>query len=36
MNKLMDLVGKKLLFADGAMGTMLQDMGLKEGHAPDL
>lgn len=36
MNRFIDLFGKKLLFADGAMGTMLQAEGLPEGYLPDL
>lgn len=31
-----DLLGKKTLFFDGAMGTMLQDAGLKPGELPEL
>lgn len=31
-----DLLGKRLLFFDGAMGTMLQDAGLSPGEPPDL
>ena len=31
MKKITDLLGKKLLFFDGAMGTMLQESGLKAG-----
>ena len=30
-----DLLGKKLLFFDGAMGTMLQAAGLKGGEIPE-
>ena len=30
-----DLFGKKILFFDGAMGTMLQEAGLKTGEMPD-
>lgn len=36
MNNFTQLLGKKMLFADGAMGTMLQSAGLPEGHLPDL
>ena len=31
-----DLLGKKTLFFDGAMGTMLQTAGLKPGELPEL
>ena len=31
-----DLLGKKTLFFDGAMGTMLQAAGLKPGELPEL
>ena len=31
-----DLLGKKTLFFDGAMGTMLQSAGLKPGELPEL
>ncbi len=31
-----DLLGKELLFFDGAMGTMLQARGLKAGELPEL
>ena len=31
-----DLLGKKILFFDGAMGTMLQTAGLKPGELPEL
>ena len=31
-----DLLGKKILIADGAMGTLLQAAGLPEGYPPDL
>lgn len=31
-----DLLGKELLFFDGAMGTMLQARGLKPGELPEL
>ena len=33
---LMDLLGKKLLFFDGALGTMLQQKGLPTGALPEL
>ena len=36
MSKVLELLKKKILIADGAMGTMLQDMGLPYGCAPDL
>ena len=36
MNKITDLLGKKMLFFDGAMGTMLQGSGLKAGELPEL
>jgi 5-methyltetrahydrofolate--homocysteine methyltransferase len=29
-------LGKEILFFDGAMGTMLQDCGLKKGEIPDI
>ncbi len=31
-----EMLGKKLLIADGAMGTLLQSAGLPEGYPPDL
>ena len=31
-----ELLGKELLFFDGAMGTMLQARGLKPGELPEL
>ena len=31
-----ELLGKKLLFFDGAMGTMLQKNGMKSGEIPEL
>ena len=31
-----DLLGKKTLFFDGAMGTMLQAAGLKPGELPEV
>lgn len=34
--KFRDLLGKELLFFDGAMGTMLQARGLKPGELPEL
>lgn len=34
--KFRDLLGKELLFFDGAMGTMLQASGLKPGELPEL
>lgn len=36
MSKVLNLLKEKILIADGAMGTMLQDMGLPFGYAPDL
>ena len=36
MNKITDLLGQKILFFDGAMGTMLQGSGLKAGELPEL
>ncbi len=36
MNQLKNEIGKNLLFFDGAMGTVLQNMGLPEGYPPDL
>ena len=36
MSWLNELLNKKMLFADGAMGTMLQADGLPEGYPPDL
>lgn len=33
---ILNLLGKKLLFFDGAMGTMLQKNGLKSGEIPEL
>ena len=36
MKKITDLLGKKILFFDGAMGTMLQGSGLKAGDLPEL
>lgn len=34
--KLKERLGKELLFFDGAMGTMLQERGLKPGELPEL
>ena len=31
-----DELGKKLLFFDGAMGTMLQEQGLQSGELPEI
>ena len=31
-----DLLGKELLFFDGATGTMLQALGLQPGELPEL
>ena len=36
MKKITELLGKKMLFFDGAMGTMLQNSGLKAGDLPEL
>lgn len=36
MSKVLNLLKEKILIADGAMGTMLQNMGLPFGYAPDL
>lgn len=36
MKKFAELLGKQMLFADGAMGTMLQNAGLPDGYPPDL
>ena len=35
MNRCIPEVGKKLIFFDGAMGTMLQKNGLKSGELPE-
>ena len=35
MTKLFDLLGKQTLFFDGAMGTMLQQMGMAPGEFPE-
>ena len=35
MTKLFDLLGKEMLFFDGAMGTMLQAMGMAPGEFPE-
>ncbi len=34
--KITDILGKRLLFFDGAMGTMLQKNGMKGGDIPEL
>ncbi|MDF2655948.1 MAG: homocysteine methyltransferase [Bacillota bacterium] len=34
--KIKDLLGKKIIICDGAMGTMLQHHGLKAGELPEL
>ena len=34
--KLQDKLGKEILFFDGAMGTMLQEQGLKAGELPEI
>ena len=36
MKNITDLLGKQMLFFDGAMGTMLQVSGLKPGELPEL
>ena len=36
MSNLRDLLGKKILYFDGAMGTELQKRGLQPGEIPDL
>lgn len=36
MNKIKEMLGKQMLFFDGAMGTMLQNSGLKAGELPEL
>jgi len=36
MSNIRDLIGKQLLFFDGAMGTQLQKKGLKQGQLPEL
>ena len=36
MKKITELLGKKILFFDGGMGTMLQGSGLKAGELPEL
>ena len=36
MKKITELLGKQLLFFDGAMGTMLQGSGLRAGELPEL
>lgn len=35
-NKITDLLGKKIIICDGAMGTMLQKQGLIAGELPEL
>ena len=34
--KITDLIGKKIIICDGAMGTMMQKYGLKAGELPEL
>ncbi len=34
--RISDLIGKKIIICDGAMGTMMQKYGLKEGGLPEL
>ena len=34
--KIKDLLGKKIIVCDGAMGTMMQNHGLKAGELPEL
>ena len=34
--RITDLLGKKIIICDGAMGTMLQKYGLKAGELPEL
>lgn len=34
--RITDLIGKKIIICDGAMGTMLQKYGLKAGELPEL
>ena len=36
MKNITELLGKRILFFDGAMGTMLQGSGLKAGELPEL
>lgn len=36
MKNILDLLGKKMLFIDGATGTMLQKNGLKAGETPEV
>lgn len=36
MNEILCKLGKEILFFDGAMGTVLQGMGLRPGEAPEL
>ncbi len=35
MNALRDIIGKRIIFSDGAMGTALQSAGLQAGTAPE-
>jgi len=34
--RITDLLGKKIIICDGAMGTMMQKYGLKAGELPEL
>ena len=36
MKKITEILGRRILFFDGAMGTMLQSSGLKAGDLPEL
>ena len=36
MNRFLEALNKQIIFTDGAMGTMLQQMGLKPGENPSL
>lgn len=36
MSKITEMLGKQMLFFDGAMGTMLQNSGLKPGELPEI
>lgn len=36
MDKFLDQLGRRILFFDGAMGTMLQARGLGSGELPEL
>ncbi len=36
MNKVKEMLGRKMIFLDGGMGTMLQSSGLKAGDLPEL